>query len=192
VAIHRSPPQDTIVLDACCAINLYESGCCEAILGALPYRVALAQVVYEKELLSLTYGPEAMATPGAERSRPTLNALVTQGLLTLVMLESDAEVNAFVNFAVALDDGEAMTAAIALTRGWIIATDDSKSIKFLQRMAPALPIVSTLELMRHWAGVASPSRDTIKTALANVRAYARYRPNRNHPLYAWWQSFVKD
>jgi hypothetical protein len=69
------------------------------ILLAIPGYVALAIFVLDEELLRINLQP-----------------LVAQGIIRVVLFESEAEENAFVNFAVELDDGEAITGAIAVHR----------------------------------------------------------------------------
>ena len=96
----------------------------------------------------------------------------------------------FVNFAAFMDDGEAATGAIAANRNWAIATDDRKAIRFLEQNVPSIKIVSTLELVKHWADSVIPPAETVQMVLQNIRTLARYIPNVNHPLYKWWEANI--
>ncbi|QNP29600.1 hypothetical protein [Cylindrospermopsis curvispora] len=63
---------------------------------------------------------------------------IKQGLLSIVDFESEIEATNFVNYTVEIDDGEAATGAIAISRGWAIGTDDKKATKFLSQESPSL------------------------------------------------------
>jgi hypothetical protein len=163
-----------IVLDACCIINLYESGYCEAILKATGPCVTVVSVVLEQEL-------------GTRDLQP----LIERGILQIVEPESDAEFISFVNFAVQLDDGEALTGAVARHRRWAIATDERKARKVFTREIRDILLVSTPELLKHWVDTSRPRASSIRDALTNIRTRARYEPGKDHALYRWWQSYFK-
>jgi hypothetical protein len=150
------------------------SGHIEDILQALPGYVALAIFVLDEELL-----------------RVNLQPLVAQGLIRVVSLESEVEENAFVNFAVELDDGEAVTGAIAMHRHWGIATDDRKARSVFARTNPHVQLLSTPELIKHWADTHHPPLEVVREVLQNIQTHARYQPPAAHALHAWWQSMVR-
>jgi hypothetical protein len=149
------------------------SGRMEEILQAIPGYVALAIFVLDEEIL-----------------RSNIQPLVEQGLIRTVSLESEAEENAFVNFAVDLDDGEAVTGAIAMHRHWGIATDDRKARRVFARTHPHVQLLSTPELIKHWADTHNPPLDVVREVLQNIQTQASYKPPAAHALHAWWQSIV--
>jgi hypothetical protein len=60
-------------------------------------------------------------------------------------LASIEEAELFVNYVFELrGDGESASCAIAVHRGWAIATDDKKAISFIKREASQIQILSTL------------------------------------------------
>ena len=146
----------------------------EAILKAIPGGVALAIFVLDEEIL-----------------RSNLQPFIEQGLIRVVSPDSEAEENAFVNFAVELDDGEAVTGAIAMHRHWSIATDDRKARNVFARTNPYVQLLSTPELIKHWADTHKPSIEVVREVLQNIQTQARYKPPAAHALYAWWQSVVR-
>ena len=164
---------DCIILDACCAITLYATKHMEAILQALPGGVAVATFVLDEEIL-----------------RSNLQPFVEQGLIRTVSPDAESEENAFVNFAVELDDGEAVTGAIAMHRKWAIATDDRKAQRVFARHNPGVQLLSTPELVKHWADTHSQPIEVVREALQNIETQARYKPSAGHALHAWWQSIV--
>ncbi|HSH77652.1 MAG TPA: hypothetical protein VLA19_03870 [Herpetosiphonaceae bacterium] len=138
-----------IILDASCTINLAASGQMEGILEAIPSSVAVAAYVREQELLRIN----ARSGEGGARSPQAidLQPLIDRRLLIVVSPESEAENESYVNFAAVLgDDGEAITAAIAVHRDWAIAIDDRSAANLFRREARQLQLISTPELIKHW------------------------------------------
>jgi hypothetical protein len=179
---------DCIIIDACCAINLYASGRMGEMLSAVPKRIAIGELVYSTEMLKI-WGDPSKGTTQSEAI--DVQNLVDSGVLSVVTLESGDEEVTFVNFAAALrDDGEAYTGAIALHRNWAIATDDRRAINYFKQEAKHLQIITTPELIKHWVDTTGPQDNLVREVLRNVQVQGRYRPHKDHPLLAWWQSFI--
>ena len=177
--------QDCLILDACCIINLYASGVMDTILRSITTSIAVAAYVRNKE--ALTIACESPGNTASQREAIALQPLITSGLLRVVAPETEEELSTLVNFAVHLDDGEAITGAIAFHRNWSIASDDGKALRFFGQHAPHIQLVTTPELIKHWVDTIHPPADVIRAALRNVRIRARYEPHRTHMLYDWWQ-----
>ena len=177
---------DHIILDACCIINLYASRRMGDILKSIRKSIAVTAYVRDVEALRIYDGPEDNIRSADEKI--DLQPLIDAGLLEVVSLNSEDEENTFVGFASILgDDGEAITGAIAIHRGWIVGTDDRKAGAFFSRCNPPVEVIATLELIKYWADVETPSLEDIKVVLRNVRLRASYEPDRKHILYGWWQ-----
>ncbi len=101
-----------------------------------------------------------------------------------------AELVDYVNFAAELDDGEAMTCAIAVHRGGAVATDDRKARRVLTRDAPRLRLLNTLDLVRDWALQQQIASVPLRAVLANIRDRASYIPGRSHTLRSWWDASI--
>lgn len=127
----------------------------EEILKALPGGVALAIFVLDEEIL-----------------RSNLQPFIEQGLIRVVSPDTEVEENAFVNFAVELDDGEAVTGAIAMHRYWGIATDDRKARRIFARTSPHVQLLSTPELIKHWADTHKPPIEVVREVLQNIQTHA--------------------
>ena len=111
---------------------------------------------------------------------------IEEGIIKIAELEG-SEAETFVNYAAGLgDDGEAATCAIAFSRGWAVATDDRAAIRFVEREAPRIQVVSTLELVEHWANQTKKSPDSVRQVLIQIRDIGGYFPGTRHPMYAWW------
>jgi len=142
------------------------------ILQTMPHAVAVADYVLQKEIL-----------------RFDLRSIIANGVLTVISINEEENL-LYINLAASLDDGEAITGAIAVNRNWAIGTDERKAISVLTNMAPQLQIISTLELIKHWADVTNQPISKVREVLANVQKQASYTPNHKHALYNWWQKFM--
>jgi predicted nucleic acid-binding protein len=176
-----------VLLDACCLLNLHATRHVEEILQILPARFAVVEAVANETLYTRRGGGGADAD---EKDRVDLTLLTTAGLIEILHMES-AEATSYVTFAAHLDDGEAMTIALALHRGGVVATDDRKAIRIIQTLAPQVRIHTTAELLKAWADLVQlppPALRTVLTVLMDVRQRARFAPGRHDPLQAWWLS----
>jgi hypothetical protein len=173
-----------ILLDACCVLNFCASGKLLAILQVIPVQVAVTQIVQERELNSLRR-LEDEENEGAIQ----FEEAIAQGLLKVVDFQSEEEAETFVNYVFELgDDGESATCAIAIHRGWAIATDDKKAIAFFQRQAPHLQILSTPDIIKHWSEESGLDSSVLCDALSAIRVKGCYVPPKSHPLRNWWDT----
>jgi hypothetical protein len=157
-----------------------------AVLEVMPKSLSVAAYVRDHEALNIYSGPDNVQVTAID-----LQPFIDNNLLILVDIETEAENITYVNLAEKLDDGEAITGAIALNRNWAIATDDSASVKLFQKSSPRIALVSTLDMVKYWADTTKPADDVIREALLNIRVRGRYEPHRNHPLHEWWQKSIK-
>lgn len=178
-----------LLLDACCAINLYATGRIEEILSGLPYRFAMAKQV-QGEALSIRRGGDG--DDAHQREPVAWGPLVASGRLEVLALGSEAEVTAFVSLAAEMDDGEAATCALALHRGYGVATDDRKARRVLARLAPRMTVRSTLELLYRWCQVRGTDPAEVRILLTNVRQRGNFLPPRGDPLRPWWERALSD
>ncbi|NDJ20525.1 hypothetical protein GS682_02480 [Nostoc sp. B(2019)] len=177
-----------VLLDACCVLNFCASGNLAAILKCIPAQVAVTQVVQERELKTLQRLKDE-ENQGANQ----FETAIVQALLTVVDFESEEEVESFVNYAAIIrDDGESATCAIAIHRGWAIATDDKRAIAFFQQAAPYLQVLSTLEIIKHWSEEAGLDSPALRDVLNAIRIKGRYLPDKSHPLRSWWEAASTD
>lgn len=176
-----------VVLDACCVLNFCASGHFIAILKSIPTQVVVTEVVREKELITLQRLKDE-ENEGAVQ----FETAIAQGLLSVVDFESESEEETFINYAFELgDDGESATCAIAIHRGWAIATDDKKAVSFSQKEAPHLQILSTLEIIKSWSERGNLTLAELRTVLRSIRTKGRYMPHRSHPLLGWWENLMQ-
>lgn len=172
---------DTQILDACVLINLLASGEIEGILRIAARDTLICSVVEGESIYLRT------EDPNAPRELIDLSPLIESGLLTVCYIEGAREAELYVDYASVLDDGEAMSLAIALSRGFVLATDERKARRlFLEAAADPQRLTSTSELVRLWAEAESVEAVRLKTSLIQIEKRARYQPPANDANYLWW------
>jgi len=168
-----------LILDACCVLNFCASGDFLGILKSIPAEVVVTTVVQEYELKTLQRLKEK-ENKGAIK----FEEAIKQGLLKVVDFESEQEEESYVNYAAILgDDGESATCAVAVHRQWAIA--------FIQKEAANIQILSTPEIIKHWAEIARLDSSELRNVLNTIRLQGRYLPAKNHPLRIWWEAALK-
>jgi predicted nucleic acid-binding protein len=165
---------EAVILDACCLITLSCTGRIEEILRCLPTPVMVADYVYSQEVLKFD-----------------LSKLLSTGLLATAKADTEAEQIMVVAFALDLDDGEAMTGALAAHSNWAIATDDKKALAIFNKALPNIQLISTLSMIKYWAETTGASDDEIRVALEDLHRFAPYEPKSSHPLYHWWRRYIQ-
>lgn len=178
---------DCVILDASCIINLYASGQMEGILKSIQKAVTVATFVIDREALWIYGGPNENVKQVKQRIE--LQPFVEAGLLKMVTIETEIEAETYVNLAIEIDDGEAITGAIAIQRNWGIVVDDKKARALFQRKTTNLQLIFTLELVKHWADTMSPEVEDVSQALRKIYYRANYAPGKNHPLHSWWMQY---
>ena len=139
-------------------------------------------VIHESFFLRDDLNPE-------ERLQVDLGPYLADGVLQLCELSNDSETEMFVDLAVALDDGEAKSLAIALSRGLAVVTDDRKARRiFVEMGGQPANLLSTADVIRTWAGEANISKETLKIALNRVQIRSRFIPRSTDPNHYWWES----
>lgn len=199
----REGGEDLVLLDACCVINLFATGRAEEILGALPYRYAVARYVAEEEVLEIDTEAQAESAETDESVRMSLRSsirvLVENGSLELLDVASPEEHRQLVRFAVHLDDGEAHTFALAFVRAARVATDDKKAIRVFREAWTASegprddsdPCISTSELLFQWADAREIEDSDLARVVRAIARRASFLPPRNDPHAERWLKLLR-
>jgi predicted nucleic acid-binding protein len=171
----------TLILDACTVINIAATGRLPEILAAAARPVVVCDTV-ARETLYLRRG--GTGEDASERDPIDVTPWVDAGHLAIIHAETDHELATFVDLAVSLDDGEAMTIALAVHRSLVVVTGDRKAA----RIAAALvPVESSLALVKAWCERDRLDPQTVSAILGAIRERARYIPHNQHPLRSWWE-----
>ena len=174
-----------LFLDACCLINLYATGRLRDIAWHSPYAFWVADYVLKQE--AVIYRRSEAASASVEKIPIDLSPLLDEGLIQAMALENPEWESTYVYIAQFVDDGEAITGALAFHCGASIATDDKKARRVLREIVPSVPQVSTLDLLKQWMDAASVSDIAMREALIAIKTNANYVPSPRDPLYSWWQ-----
>jgi predicted nucleic acid-binding protein len=180
-------PLAPIILDASCVLNLYASGKFKEIVESLTEPLVVINYVVEQEALFVRY--KEPDQDEEQKKTVDLSPLVPAGLLKVISMNSEKEQETFVDLASELDDGEAITIALAEHRGYCVATDDRKALKVISERG-LVHTTSTLELVKRWSEVRKAPRKEIKTALSLIWEGASYYPGERDPLYSWWREIM--
>lgn len=177
-----------LVVDACVLLNLHASGQVEEILASLPCRCLVSPYASREALwyLGLTEDNASLTRRGI-----TLEPLITGGLLEIVNLTSE-EQTTFVELAEHLDDGEAASGALAISRSASVATDDLKALRVFARLTPPLRTLGTPTLLRFWAETSGIDRSEVAVALQAIRTGARFLPADSDRDAAWWKEQLRE
>lgn len=133
-----------LVADTSVAINLNASGKAAEILYALPYKIAVVDVVPKELEVGLERG---------RRDAELTKSLARSGHLEVVSL-GDSGWTHFEKLvtgtaAETLDDGEAATIAYAVEHGGVAVIDEDKATNICARRYPSLLVASSLDLFGH-------------------------------------------
>lgn len=175
------------LLDACAVINFFATTNMDQILASIPGPVAVVDIV-AAEPLFVRRGDSG--DDADEREPVDLAPLVSGGLLTVIDSDDEAELLTYLDFALEVDSGEAMTAALALHRNATVVTDDRKALRLL--MNHGIPAQSTLAILKACCEQIAAPEQIARTMLWNLRVRARYVPGRNHEHRTWWEAMLDD
>lgn len=169
------------IIDACVLINLVATDELEAILGVTGKLSLICTVVKKESIYLRTLDPQN------PKELIDLSPFIDNRILEICEIENENEELLYVDFAAVLDDGEAMSLAIAIARDLDLATDEQKARKlFLKEVEHPRRLISTSQLLRKWATASRLTAERIRAALLKIETRARYRPPIADPDYRWW------
>lgn len=171
------------LLDACAVLTLYATQRMEEILSAMHTPAAIAVVVVREALFI-----RQIVDGQVENERVNLSPFIDSGLLAVVQADDEMELLSFIDLAVDLDDGEAMSAALAINRSWALVTDDRKAERLLGGRVQLRP---TLALIKDWADAHQITNGELRTVLTKVDQRG-YRPGSGHSHNDWWERVMSS
>ncbi len=171
-----------LLQDTCVLINLLGSGKFEDIVQKVgrPFAVSSSAV---REALYLRNADSG------EREAIDLQTHVVSGRIQILDIQDERELTRYVAYATELDDGEAMSLALAECRGISLATDDRKARRLIADQSLSIDLWSTVEILRVWAEAGNITAAEMRETLEQISKRARYRPKESHPDWEWWIRF---
>lgn len=177
--------RDVLLLDACSLIGLFATRKIEAILAARAGRFCVVDIVAGETNYVLKGGE---GDDGHEREPIDIQRLDTSGTISILSTTDENELLTFIDLTLDLDEGEAMTGAIAVHRGYTVITDDRKALRVLT--GRGVGCETTLDLIKGWAESGGIPHEELRAVLLDVRQRARYAPHRQHHLREWWDESI--
>lgn len=168
-----------LVLDASAIITLAASRHMPDILRAVARPCAIVEPL-EREALYVRRG--GCGDDARELELIDLAPLLADGVLQIIHPD-EVELSTFIDLTVRLGDGEALSVAVALQRGYTFVTDDRVAVNAIDGR---VPVLSSLEMIKYWLDRERLPGTARATALANVRERGTYLPADDHPLRPWW------
>jgi predicted nucleic acid-binding protein len=170
------------ILDPCVFLNLAASDEFAEIVATIPGATFICTAVQKEALFLRDEAEPAVSVP------LHVNDLLSAAQIQVCDVASDDEEERFVELAADLDDGEAMSIAIATSRGMTFASDDQKARRIFIDLAPdPQRLTSTPAIMKQWAAVRPVTPHRLRDALRRIGVRARFAPSRRDPDTAWWQ-----
>lgn len=169
-----------VLLDTSVLLNLLASGEIESIFRTLNNRWLICAAVEKESLYLRTDDPHNPFDP------VTLVPLFSAKLLEVCDVESGAEAQLYVNYSTQLDDGEAMSMAIAISRGYYLATDERKARRIFLETNVADRLSCTSTIVRAWVETAAISSIKARQVLHEIIRKARFFPSATDENLNWW------
>lgn len=169
-----------MLLDTCVLLNLLATGEIESILSSLNKKWLVCAAVEKESLYLRTEDPNNPLQP------VSLAPLLSAKLLEICDIENADEAQLYVNYSARLDDGEAMSVALAIARGYHLATDERKARRIFSESGTALHLTGTSQIIREWTEIEKISRKRAKSVLLAIVQKARFMPSASDENLQWW------
>ena len=172
-----------VLLDTCVLINLLASGETEDILAGAGGKFLICSAVRDETIYLRSEEPDSSSV------RVDIGSHVNSGLFSVTDLQGEEEQSLYIDYAAQLDDGEAMSLAIAHVRDYQVATDDRKARRlFLEGGGSEKRLVSTSELVRRWSERRRIPAVRLRQVLERIARRARFYPGTSDPHHQWWSN----
>jgi predicted nucleic acid-binding protein len=162
-----------VSVDTCTLINILASGVARRLFSHLSGECIISEAVSRESLFLRS------RTSGSPAESIDLSPLLSEGILKVCQADTPQEEALYVQLASDLDDGEALSLAISVTRGYGFATDDRKAARLAKSLG-LVKIYTTPDI------VSSCSDIDYREVLMAIEFRARFYPGADHPLYPWW------
>jgi len=162
-----------VSVDTCTLLNILASGVARRLFSHLSAECIIADAVSRESLFLRS------RMSGSPAERIDLSPLLSEGILKVCQADTPQEEALYVQLASDLDDGEALSLAISVTRGYGFATDDRKAARLAKSLG-LVKIYTTPDI------VSSCSDIDYREVLTAIEFRARFYPAADHPLHPWW------
>lgn len=167
--------------DSSVLLNLLAADCLEEIVSETEWEIAICTAVRNET-------KKLRDTDTGEMVTIDIEPLIASGIIQLIEMDDENEPTLYVQQASIVDDGEAMSIAIAANRGLELAIDDKQALNHVKRTFPNVQLWTTPEILKHWSDTADVTIERLRDAIVNIETRSRYFPAKSHILANWWRT----
>lgn len=168
-----------LLCDTSVLLNLLAADCLSCLAAATGWQLAICPAVRD-EMIKLR-DPQS-----GEMLEVDITPHLSSGVLQVLELSGDEEQTLYVEQSIVVDDGEAMSIAIAAHRQLELAIDDKQAANHTRRTFPQARLWSTPEILKHWAEISHLDAEVLRETIHLIEIRSRYFPSKSHPLAEWW------
>lgn len=173
-----------LLSDTSVLLNLLAGDCLTEVSSGLRVQFVICPVVRAET--------QRLRDPSTGEMVPVmLDSWIEQGVLQVWELGTEIEEARYLAEASIVDDGEAMSIALAVERGVDLAIDDRRAMNHVRKDFPSTVIWTTPDLLATWVERCPEANARIAEVLRLIVSRARYAPASTHPRFAWWVAQTK-
>lgn len=174
------------LLDACALVNLY---CGWGGLRELR-KFGASWSVGSTALTEAVYVRDYDVTGSIHKLTLDPTAVVSDGNLQLLSLDTTEEHASLMEFAAEVDDGEAQALSLALHRRRILVTDDRPAIRIANALPLAVQTMGTPEVLMAWAATNTDRQRQLPQVVRRISTLGPFQLKKSSPHYDWWQTLL--
>lgn len=179
----------TLIIDACCMINVLATGRELALAEALDLTLLMSARAHS-EALYLSSPPDDEGV--RRRELASTAGLRACGRLALRALDGDEFVNAFVDCAARLRDADASCVAFAGVSRLPLVTDDAKERKVARSLFPQIELVSTLDLVHDAIMALKMPEPEVFQLVHDLRWRGNFAPPKRDARAGWYVDLLRQ
>lgn len=165
--------------DSSVLLNLLATDCLASIAAETGWQFAICAAVRDE-------AKKLRDSQNGEMAEVEIAPHIGTGLLQVLELTGEEEQRLYVDQSIVVDDGEAMSIAIAAHRRLDLAIDDKQAANHALRTFPGIHLWSTPEIVKHWAEAGCVNAEFLRKTLRLIEIRSRYFPPKSHALAEWW------
>jgi len=171
--------------DSSVLLNLLATDCLASIASGTGWQFAICPAVRDE-------AKKLRDHQDSEMLEVDITPHIASGLLQVLELSGEEEQTLYVEQSIVVDDGEAMSIAIAAHRHLALAIDDKQAANHARRTFPKIHLWSTPEIVKQWAEAAKVDVKSLCNAVRLIEIRSRYFPSKSHPLAEWWRQSKRN
>jgi hypothetical protein len=161
-------------------LNLLATDCPASIAAVTGWQFAICPAVRDE-------AKKLRDSQNGEMVEVDIGPRIGFGILQVLELSGGKEQTHYVEQSIVVDDGEAMSIAIAAHRHLGLATDDKQAANHARRTFPDIHLWSTPEIVKKWTEAGNVDAEFLGNAIRLIEIRSRYFPSKSHAPAEWWR-----